>query len=87
MAKTYVTTNNSHGKEVRAANPRHVHIRGWDAGVYVTTNEDGTVFNIYATRGSHNDLPVLIGYLTLSGDRISFELEDDNVDRHDTVKI
>lgn len=90
MAETYVSTNNSRGKEVKSASPTYVHIRGWDVGVWVEVNDDGTSFEIYATRGSNNPTRTLLGYLTLSGDpgdRISFELEEENVDRHDTVAI
>lgn len=86
MAKTYLTTDNSRGKAVTAANPSFVHIRGWDCGVYVRAYSDGDVFEVYATRGSNNDSKVHLGTLRIKEGSVIFE-EGDNVDRHDVVNI
>lgn len=56
MARTYITTNNSRGKEVTAMGPTSAHIRGWNLGVNVQfqVTEDGNdSFVINMTDGSN----------------------------------
>lgn len=54
MSKTYLSADNSHGNEVTAASPTFAHIRGWDVGIRVTVNPEGTRLDVYLTTGSNN---------------------------------
>lgn len=66
MAKTYITTDNSRGKQESVANPTFAHIRGWDVGVRVNISPDGDELDIYMTAGSNGGLPdKLVGVVTL----------------------
>ena len=68
MARTYLTTNNSRGNPVTAMSPDYVHIRGWDAGVYVQAvlnKNQPDQFRIFMSKGSNGYGPgVLLGTIT-----------------------
>lgn len=69
MAKRYISTNNSRGNKVTAANPSFAHIRGWDVGVEIIANDAGTEFSVYLTGGSSGaDKSKFLGTAYLNSD-------------------
>lgn len=83
MARTYCTTNNSHGNPVNAMNATFTHLRGWNVGVYITyvPERDGDSFRIFTTGGSHNpDTRQHIGTIRLDEEgrpTFYFHMEDE----------
>ena len=56
MAKTYLSGSNSRGSEVTGAGSRDCHLRGWNTGVQLYANADGSEFTVYMTSGSNGRL-------------------------------
>jgi hypothetical protein len=62
MARTYITTDNSRGNEVSAAEPSFAHLRGWNAGVRVRViRGERDDFEITMTGGSHGGTATVLG--------------------------
>ena len=83
MANTYLSGDNSRGKETAAMNGTYAHFRGWDAGVRVTSSGEGkgNVFQVYMTPGSgYYGQDILLGEVTEtpSGPRWTPEVKEES---------